>query len=207
MTDHKPTRPIDPALIEDWLVRYRGLEGAIEKDPDGEWSWLWRVRRDILHYLLRVYGQSVSSTHSVESRPIDQPTGPEPAESTESYLHTTRKAAPDQGSAYPLKKGSDFSGRLDHLRRVNEQVRKEHPVHAEVYPPVDPRSRIVRTTYPEDWLARRDAPLDSAHRAVVAAELEGIRRHLESNGHTFHTDEPLGEDDILAILLSDDPTG
>jgi len=205
MADHKPKQPVNPALVEAWLARYRGLGDALEKNPEGEWAWLWRVRRDILHYLLREYGQSVSITDLAESQPKVKPTVPASPESTDSYLHATQRAVPDHGATYPLKKGSDFSDRLARLRSVNEQVRKQHPIHSEVYPPVNPHSRIVRTTYPEDLQARVGLPLDTVHRAVVAAELEGIRRHLESNGHTSGIDEPLAEDDILAILLSDDP--
>lgn len=198
---------IDPALMGLWLERYRELGSLLKAQPDGEWAWLWRVRRDILYYLLHRYGRDVTLDELPARSPELQGNTPHRTEPVSAYLKQSPGPAAGRGSTHPPRERSDFRARLDHLRSVNERVREEFPPPADRFAGVDPRARIVRKTYPEGTFGVKEYLLFLEQRAVVRAELEGISECMIENGHIDAADTPLTDDQILAILkvLSADP--
>lgn len=191
---------IDSALMGLWLERYRELGSRLKAQPDGEWVWLWRVRRDILYYLLHRYGRDVTLDELPARPPETHGNTPHRMEPFSSYLKQSPGPAAGRDSARPPRERSDFRTRLDHLRSVNDRVREEFPPPADRFAGVDPRARVVRKSYPEATFDAKEYVLFLEQRAVVQAELEGIRACMIENGHIDAAGTPLTDDQILAIL-------
>ncbi len=200
----KPAKHVDQALVTAWLDRYNELEARLSQQPDGQWAWLWRVRRDILFYLLSQYGPSDWST---EHRKQSSESGQDNAateESISSYVQQAADISAGTGAKYPLRDQGAFRSRLHHLRSINDKVRAEYPVDMNPNIGVDPRALIIRTTYPESPRSYENKRHNEVLLEVFSRELEGIRSYLQENGHSVPEDAPLTENDVLAILLGDE---
>ena len=211
MAGMRSKHDVDPALMGVWLERYRELGARLDAQPDGEWAWLWRIRRDIFYYLLHRYGRDITLDELLTQSPETQDSSPHPGESVSSYLKQSSGTPAWRGSSHPPRERADFRARLDHLRSVNDRVREEFPPPTDRLAGVAPRARVVRTTYPEGTFGAKEYLLFLEQRAVVQAELEGIRACMIENGHIDAAGAPLTDDQVLAILkvlgTDPDPTG
>lgn len=198
---------VDPALMNLWLERYRELGVRLKAQPDGEWAWLWRVRRDILYYLLHRYGRDVTLDELPARSLEDHRVARHHSESVSSYLNQSLGPAAGRGATRPPRERSDFRTRLDHLRSVNDRVREEFSPPADRFAGIDPWVWIVRKLHPEETFGAKEYVRFLEQRAVVQAELEGIRACMIENGHIDAAEAPLTDDQIMAILsvLSTDP--
>lgn len=186
-----PSQVVSPELITAWLDRFRNLQSLIQSEPSGDWSWLWRVRRDILYYLLRRYGAEVTARDLLTS-PIVQPNAPRiPQESTSAYLHPTTGDEIKEDSLHPPRTQANFRDRLGHVHEVNEQVHREA---------LDPRRRITRLTYPETGFQPPNEQLVDPQRVIVESDLESIREVIGENDDPEIAHRSLTDDEIVAIL-------
>ena len=118
-----PSQVAGPELIAAWLSRTRNLRSLIEADPSGRWTWLWRVRLNILDYLLRRYGGDVTA-RDLRSSSMGEPSAQAPpVESTAPYVRKTVWRWSGERPPHAPRARADFQDRLDRVHEANEEPR------------------------------------------------------------------------------------
>ena len=207
-----PSQAAGLELVAAWLGRMRNLHSLIQADPSGDWTWLWRIRLGILHYLLRRYGGEVTARDLLSSSMVKPSAQAPPVESTAEYI---RKTAGRQGGERPPhapRARTDFHDRLHRVHEANEEPRLARDARlaeearrareARRAEP-DPRERIVRLTYPEDGFQLPDDRLRDQQRAIVQSELAAIRELVGKSPDLAVSGPALTDDEIVAILCAD----
>lgn len=108
-------------------MRRRLLTQAIARDAAAPDAWLWRVRRDVLDYMLHRYGKEIPPIGNSESLPSPRPDDViDIRELAEDALQPADESAP-QSCIGPAEVGK-IKARLVSLRETNETVRVRRPV-------------------------------------------------------------------------------
>lgn len=192
--------PVSPALVTAWLNRYRNLHSLIKAQPDGEWAWLWRLRCDILSYLLQRYGGEVT-IRDIAEQPVPPKTSASPhPESTTSYERRTASHEVRHSSTHPPREPSDFRSRLQRLHKANDQVRKTHPDVSTRPQDIHPPRRTVSLSYPEEGFRLENERLNTQQRDIVEVELLEIRDLIANSRDAPGIGTQLSDDEILSIL-------
>lgn len=222
-------KPISPEQLSAWQARRESLCRMLEREPDGEWAWLWGVRIKVLDYLLDQHGKpqqgespvagAAPATREVNS-PADTST-PAPAESTSPYDRGVDHAAVFRDDGL-FDRNEKFS-RLASLHQSNEARRSREKPIPPTPPPIsvlqqvlfptlfgeDPaekmRRGIRRTTYPESQAKPfTDEELQALAEALQEIDERGykaLRRVIAFDLDLLElTDELLDEQTIRAIL-------
>ena len=191
---NKPSQDVNPELVATWLSRMRNLHSLIEADPSGSWTWLWRIRRDVIRYLLRRYGSEVTARDLLTSSMVEPSVQEPPVETTTAYTHETGRIEAKKKSPHAPRAQGEFRDWLDHIHEANEQVRLAQ---------LDPRQRIVCLTYPESGFQLSDDHLRHQQRAIVQSEFDAIRELIAGSPDLEISDTSLTDDEIVAILCAD----
>jgi hypothetical protein len=166
-----PQTAVTPEMIAGWRDRLVALQDRLDRDPRGEWAWLWRVRVQIISHLLRQYGGGAAIPES----PAAAAASPSLIEGIAAYTlapPSPFRALPEFGDTGPRK---PFSAAL---KRIAAENRERHAAFEREREAVQARRRKLAD------LRRINAvliemQLEDRERTTLLLNIEGERKRHE----------------------------